>query len=285
MPGGQPLVLVEHFVRVARELLVRVEVLAQLLHEALHQGGERKRVLHPGLGVHHANLDGPEVRVWPHVVPEIGVVLDRAGLDHELHPPGVVLEVVVTRRDAHPREGAEDRRAGGVQPGGIGSPEGRVGRQREQHPHVHPHAVRHVDGLVGVVHPHVHVHAEDQLLTRHEAQRRHEVAIARPRHDALVLPHGEGVRARRTNGEPTVASQGRYRRAQVSQLPAGLLDLGVGLSSSRKRGDCRGHGHNNSDASSCNARDQSAFPPSGKPAHPPTKPAPRGASAHPLSPW
>ena len=69
---------------------------------------------------------------------------------------------------------------------------------------MYPHAVGHVDGLLGVVHADVHVDTEDQLLPRHEAERRDEVPVARPGHDPLVLPHCERVGARGPDGEPVL---------------------------------------------------------------------------------
>ena len=46
---GEPLVLVEHLERVARQPLVRLEVLAELLDEALDERRESDRVLDAGL--------------------------------------------------------------------------------------------------------------------------------------------------------------------------------------------------------------------------------------------
>ena len=108
--GGQPLVLVEHLPRVLRQPLAGVEVLGQLAHHRLHERGEPERVLDVRLGVHHPDLDRAEVRMGPDVVPQIGVVLDHAGPDHELDPALVVLPVVVSRGYPDAREGAEDRR-------------------------------------------------------------------------------------------------------------------------------------------------------------------------------
>jgi hypothetical protein len=87
---------------------------------------------------------------------------------------------------------------------------------------VHAHAVGDVNGLVGVVNSDVHVHAEDELLARHEPQRRDEVAVARPRHDPLVLPHGERVRAGRADRQALVPRGALRQPAQVAQLGPGL---------------------------------------------------------------
>ncbi len=197
-------------------------MLGQLLHHRLHQRGQRQGVLQPGLGVHHPDLHGAEVRMRAHVVPEVGVVLDHAAGLHELDPLRPVLEVVVARRDAHAREGAEDRRAGGEQAGVVGPPERRVGRQRQQQRQVHPHPVGHVDGLVGVVDPHVHVDAEDQLLARHELQAGDQVPVARAGDDPLVLPHRERVGAGRADGQAALVRHRLHRAAKLCELAARL---------------------------------------------------------------
>ena len=58
---------------------------------------------------------------------------------------------------------------------------------------MHPHAVRDVDRLVGVVDADVHVEAEQQLLARDEAEHVDDLAVAVALHDALVLPVRERV--------------------------------------------------------------------------------------------
>ncbi len=63
------------------------------------------------------------------------------------------------------------------------------------------HPVGDVDRLFGVVDPDVHMGPEDQLLAGDEAKRRDEVAVARPGHDPLVLPHPERVCAGRADRE------------------------------------------------------------------------------------
>ena len=92
------------------------------------------------------------------------------------------------------------------EPGGVGAPEGRVGRQGEKQRQVHAHAVDHVDRLVGVVQPDVHVDAEDQLLARHELQPGDQVAVAGARDDPLVLPHRERVGPGRPDREAALAA-------------------------------------------------------------------------------
>ena len=85
-------------------------MLRELADQRLHQRGQTQRVLDARLRVHHPDLDGAEVGVRAHVVPQVGVVLDHSGRDHELDPLLVVGPVLVGRRDPDPREGTEDRR-------------------------------------------------------------------------------------------------------------------------------------------------------------------------------
>src|SRR5579859_2585048 len=59
-----------------------------------------------------------------------------------------------------------------------------------------------MDRLVGIVEPNVHMHAENELLTRDEAQGADEVAVAGTGDDALVLPLSEGMRPRRPDRQP-----------------------------------------------------------------------------------
>jgi hypothetical protein len=174
------------------------------------------------LAVHRTDLDRAELGVRANVVPEVRVVLHHAGVDHELDLALVVLPVAIGRRDTDARERAEDRRACRSQPGAVGAPERRVGAERQQDRDVHAHAVGDVDRLVGVVEPDVDVLAEDDLLARDEAQRADEVAVAGPGDDPLVLPHREGMRARRADHQ-VLASCGLVDLpAQRSQLVAGL---------------------------------------------------------------
>jgi hypothetical protein len=220
--GREPLVLVEHLGRVVAEPLARLEVLGELLDHRLDQRRQRERVLDARLGVHGAHLDGAEVRVRADVVPEVGVVLDHARLDHEVDALLVVGPVRVGGWDADAREGAEDRHAGGVEAGAVPAPERRVGRQREQDRHVHPHPVGDVDGLLGVVDADVDVQAEDDLLPGDEAQRRDQVAVARAGDDPLVLPARERVGARRADQQVTALGGVGDVAAQVAQLLGGL---------------------------------------------------------------
>ncbi len=206
--GRQPLVLVEHLPRVGGQLLALAEVLGQLAHHRLNQRGDPDGMLDVGLGIHHADLDRAEARMRAHVMPQVGVVVHHTGLDHELDPPLVVGPVVVGGWDPDPGEGTKDRRPGRGQPGRVGAPERRVGRQSQQHRQVDAHAVGDVDRLVGVVEPDVNVHAEDQLLAGDEPHRRDQVAVARPGADPLVLPHRKRVRAGRSDRH-ALARRGR----------------------------------------------------------------------------
>ena len=94
---------------------------------------------------------------------------------------------------------------------------------------MHAHPGGNVDRLVGVVDPHVHVHAEDQLLARHEAQRADQVAVTGSRDDALVLPHRERVRARRTNRELLPRGGVDHLTPKRAQLGARDRDVGTGV--------------------------------------------------------
>ena len=87
---------------------------------------------------------------------------------------------------------------------------------------MHAHAVGDVDRLVRVIHAHVNVHAEDQLLPRNELEPGDEVAVSRPRHDPLVLPHREGMRARRADRETEALRGVLHPLAQLAKLDAGL---------------------------------------------------------------
>ena len=78
MARGEPLVLVDHLVRVVRSRLPASKCSRELLDHRLDQRGEPERVLDARLGIGDADLDGAEHRVRPDVVPEVGVVLDHA---------------------------------------------------------------------------------------------------------------------------------------------------------------------------------------------------------------
>src|SRR3954452_3816881 len=165
----------------------------------------------------------------PDVVPEPGVVLHHARVDHEADPLLVVRPAVVVGRDADAGERAEDRHAGGAQPGVVAAPERRVRAQGEQDRHMHAHPVGHVDRLVGVVEADVHVQPEDQLLPGHPAQLFHEVAVALGGRDALVLPARERVRAGRADAQPVSGRGVGDLTPQAAQLGARLGQVGAGL--------------------------------------------------------
>ena len=110
--GGEPLVLVEHLPRVvATAARRRRSARTSSLTIAWISAASAERVLDARLRVAHADLDGPEVRVRAHVVPEVGVVLDHAAATMKSICCCVVLPVAVARRDPDARERAEDRRA------------------------------------------------------------------------------------------------------------------------------------------------------------------------------
>src|SRR4051812_25251726 len=106
--SGQPLVLVEDLPRQVGQVRRGAESLGELVDHRLDQRGEGERVLDAGLRVADADLDRAELRVRPHVVPEVGVVGHHAGVDHERDLAVVVGPVAVVGRDADAREGAED---------------------------------------------------------------------------------------------------------------------------------------------------------------------------------
>ena len=152
--------------------------------------------------VEDPRLDGAEVRVGPHVPPQVGVVLDRPAPHHLLDPVRVDLPGPVVGRDADPREGPEDRRPRRHHPRPLPAPEGRVRGQREQQRQVAPDRVRDVDRPVGVVDRHVDVGAEDQLLVGDVAKLLGELPVAGAIDDLLVLPERERVGARGRQQEP-----------------------------------------------------------------------------------
>jgi len=107
-----------------------------------------------------------------------------------------VVSVVEERaRDPDPREGLEERRAGGGQAGLATLPEGRVGRQREQQRQVRAPAVDRAQRAVGVGHRHVHVQREGRLAPRELAHRPVQEAVAVAVGDLRVLPQRERVQA------------------------------------------------------------------------------------------
>ncbi len=100
-----------------------------------------------------------------------------------------------------------------------------------------PHPVGDVDRLLGVVDADVHVHPEDQLLARDEPERRHQIAVARARHDPLVLPHRERMGSRRADRQvlarrrlADLGSERPQLLARLGGVPAGIGgDLEHGL--------------------------------------------------------
>jgi hypothetical protein len=85
-----------------------------------------------------------------------------------------------------------------------------------------------VDRLVGVVEPDVDVDPEDDLLPRDELEAGHELAVARPRDDPLLLPQREGMGARGAHGQVELGGHGLDRPPQPTQLGPGLRDAVAG---------------------------------------------------------
>ena len=176
-------------------------------------------MLEPRLRVAGTQLHRAEVRVGPHVPPQVRVVRHRARLDHELAAARSTRPS--SRTAAGSRRAAAGRKIGvreDFRPVGPPAPERRVGRQREQDRDVHPHAVRDVDRLLGVVDADVHVQAEQQLLARDEPQHVDDLAVAVALHDALVLPVRERVGRRGADREA-------LRLGGLAHAPAQLLEL------------------------------------------------------------
>ena len=156
-------------------------------HARLDVGGEHERLVDVELHVHDADLDGAEARMRPHVPPEVGVVVDHAGLLHRADH----LEVVVVRREARrlarARHAREDRRARRCEARGLAAPERRAGREREQHRQLGEQALHDMHREVRIRHGHVHVHPEHELAARDVLQLLDEPAVAVARRDALIL--------------------------------------------------------------------------------------------------
>jgi hypothetical protein len=182
-------------------------------------------MLHVGLRVHRAHLDGAELGVRADVVPEVRVIGHHAGLDHEVDAGLVVGPVLVVGRDPHAREGAEHGHPGRRQAGLVRAPVRRVRADRLEDRHVHAHPVADVDRLLRVVHAHVDVQPVDDLLARDEAQRGDQLAVAGVGGDALLLPQGGRMRAGGADREAPRRCRVGHLAAQPAQVPAGLGDV------------------------------------------------------------
>src|SRR5207245_11440356 len=112
-----------------------------------------------------------------------------------------LLPAGIERRKAHARERSEDGHATRHQARWLASPEWRVRGKRDQLRNVAAKFVGDMNRLLGICHADVNVHPEHQLLTRDEAERVHEAPVAIVADDALLLPAGEGMSARRTDLE------------------------------------------------------------------------------------
>ena len=227
MAGSQPAVLVDQLPGRVDHPGAALSVLGETLDERDDERRQRGRVLQTRLGVHRADLDRAEPWMGSHVVPEVGVVLDRAAVDERLHARLEVLPAVEARRQPDARERAEDRHAAGGQARLLAAPQRRVGRQRDQQRHIGAQVVGDVDRLLGIGHADVHVHAEHELLARDEAERANQPAVAVVADDALVLPARERVGPRCPDPQPARARALRHERAQGRELAPGRRDIGA----------------------------------------------------------
>ena len=161
-------------------------------------------MLDPGLRVHRADLDGAEVRVRADVVPEVGVVLDHARVDHEADPLLVVVPVR-RRRAACPTRGNARKIGIRVEARPVASPRqnGELADSASSTGTCTRIPLATWIALSASSMPDVHVQAEDDLLARDEAQRLDQVAVAR--------------RGRRSAGPPTARTGAcRPSRSQVA---------------------------------------------------------------------
>src|SRR3954454_5788983 len=191
----EPLVLGDENAVERGQLRARVETLRVVLHEGLHVGGERNRLLHAGDRIHDAHLDRPEAWMEADVPPDVRVVRDAAGLLELADDFGVVGIVAEARRRPGAREGSEDHLAARRESGRLAAPERRVGGEGKEVREVEEKRARHLDRLFGVVHGYVDVETEDELAARDVLELIDEISIAVPRGDPLTLEEAEWMRA------------------------------------------------------------------------------------------
>ena len=108
--GGPHLVVVDQLERRLDERLALVEELGEAMRERQRQRGEGSGVLEPRRLVEDPGLDRAEVRMRPHVPPQVGVVVDRARAGHLPDPARVDLPAPVVRA-ARPGAGRRGRPA------------------------------------------------------------------------------------------------------------------------------------------------------------------------------
>ena len=187
---------------VRRDLLARLELLAELLDERLAVRGDRDRVLDARDGVADPDLDRAEPRVEADVPPDVRVVGDAARaleLPDDLCVVGVVVEA---GRRPGARERREDHLPARRETGRLAAPERRARREREQRREMGEEPVDDLDRLLRVVDGDVDVHPEDQLAPRDVLELVDEGAVAVLRGDPLALEEAERVRPGRADAMP-----------------------------------------------------------------------------------
>ncbi len=201
--------------------------------DRLDQGGDRGGVAERRLGVHDPHLDRAEARLRAHVPPEEGRLRDRVAADQHVDRLDVLGVVGEGARDADPREGLEERRAGRGEAGVAALPEGRVDRERQQQRDVGAEAVGGVDRRFGVGHADVDVEAEGRLAPGQLAHRAVDELVALAGRDDDLLPDREGVGAgaggphrERLQG---LVELGPQRRQLLDRLADPRVDAGLDL--------------------------------------------------------
>ena len=166
------------------------------------------------LGVHHPDLDGPELGLRSHVPPEEARIGYGPGADHGVERVHVVGVAGEGPRWPGAREGLEDDGAHGVKAAVAPLPERRVRREGDQDRHAAAEAVEEPDRVLRVRHADVDVQRHGRRSAGKRAQRVAEQAVARGAGDCGVLEQGHRVGARRGGREPHRA---HFLREPVSQ--------------------------------------------------------------------
>src|SRR5215207_2126635 len=219
VPGGAKLVLYRQVHVVG---FMRAGFLEYLGDEALRQGGKGQGIPQVGLGVQDPQLYRPELGVRADVPPTEGIVLHRAGLDHQVH---VTLECLVVGEgggETGTREALEDLHPCRLEACVESLPERRVGRESQEDRRLLGETVVGDDRLLRAWDGHVDVLAEDHLALGDPAQRPQDVLVALLVRDLLVPVAGEGMGTR--GGERGAAGSGP-RANPAAQLAQVLLDF------------------------------------------------------------
>src|SRR5579875_2571106 len=216
--GGEPLVLARQDAVEGGDLHAPLDELGVVLHERLAVGGDRDRVVEPADGVADPDLDRAQAGMEADVPPDVGVVLDAAGLLELVDDLGVVGVVAETRRQARAREGGEDHVTGGVEAGRLSAPERGAGRERDELWQVGDQPVHHLDRLLRSVDGDVHVHPEDQLAAGDVLHLVGERPVAVARRDPLPLEEREGVGAGRADPQALAPRHVRDVAADAQEL-------------------------------------------------------------------